>query len=337
MTDWSDPAVQEAEGAALTKMSYVICGVYFWEFVITLDFDWEYISGRRKFRWPMTFYFLNRYAALIAYAVLVAVISATGPVNCNALWKTCTIAGNLCVSFACANLSVRMMAIWEQNKFVAIPIGILNLGLFGVICSGNQITSQWIDGQGCVVTKTNHTILIVMYSWALALDSIVLALTVYRLMLSGSAKGYKSHSQLVRLLVRDGVLYFLIAFVSNIVVVVFDGLALNSVMSTITNIPGACFVSIAAMRAVRNLQIHILPVDMFNSTKNKASSGGPDPSVIRFQRRPPTKPNDFITTTEGVHVQMDTFIARDHTTEDLYPTSSKGDTDTKIGTGEYSV
>ncbi|KAI0784025.1 hypothetical protein C8Q75DRAFT_736440 [Abortiporus biennis] len=363
MTNWSDPGVQAAEGAALAKMSYVIAGVYFWEFVITLDFDWEYLSGKRTFRWPMIFYFLNRYLCLLAFVVLVVVLSATSPINCNALWKTCTITGNLCVALACANLSVRMydpssllfqsripkvhvlalyrIAIWEQNKWVAIPIGLLNLGLFGIICTGTQISSEWVDGQGCAVTKTDHGILVAMYSWALGLDNIVLCLTIYKLMVSGSARGYKSHSQLVRLLIRDGVFYFVVAFLFNVVVVVLDGLSLNSVMSTITNIPDACFVSIAAMRAVRNLQIHILPVNIFNSTNRdkSASEGNGNPSVIRFQHRPTTKTNDFITTTglptEGVHVQMDTFTVRDDQM-DIYPPSSKTEIDSKDG-AEYAV
>ncbi|KAL4252738.1 hypothetical protein ABKN59_004074 [Abortiporus biennis] len=347
MTNWSDSGVQAAEGAALAKMAYVISGVYFWEFVITLDFDWEYLSGKRKFKWPMTFYFLNRYLCLLAYVVLVVVLSATSSINCNALWKTCTIAGNLCVALACANLSVRMVAIWEQDRWVAVPVGVLNLGLFGIICTGTQISSEWVDGQGCAVTKTDHKILVSMYAWALGLDSIVLFLTIYKLMISSSARGYNGHSQLVRLLIRDGVLYFVVAFLFNIVVVVLDGLSLNSVMSTITNIPDSCFVSIAAMRAVRNLQIHVLPVvnmNLFNSTilKKSASDGNGDLPVIRFQRHPtPPQTNDLITSAglpaEGVHVTMDTFTVRDDQVNNIYPTS-RNKAETEVGDGlQYTV
>lgn len=24
-----------------------------WEFVLSLDFDWQFISGKKKFRWPL--------------------------------------------------------------------------------------------------------------------------------------------------------------------------------------------------------------------------------------------------------------------------------------------
>jgi len=27
--------------------------IYSWEWVVSLDFDWQYISGKKKFRWPM--------------------------------------------------------------------------------------------------------------------------------------------------------------------------------------------------------------------------------------------------------------------------------------------
>lgn len=31
----------------------ILTGVYSWEWVVSLDFDWQYISGKKKFRWPM--------------------------------------------------------------------------------------------------------------------------------------------------------------------------------------------------------------------------------------------------------------------------------------------
>jgi hypothetical protein len=55
-----------------------------WEWFLSLDFDWEFISGKKKFRWPMVFpfpilfptathpltyqifYFANRYLLLFA-------------------------------------------------------------------------------------------------------------------------------------------------------------------------------------------------------------------------------------------------------------------------------
>jgi hypothetical protein len=39
---------------------HVLLGIYVYEWFITLPFDWDFISGKKHFRWPMSFYFANR-------------------------------------------------------------------------------------------------------------------------------------------------------------------------------------------------------------------------------------------------------------------------------------
>ncbi|KAJ7589750.1 hypothetical protein C8J56DRAFT_1047902 [Mycena floridula] len=48
----------------LDNLIVAISGLYFWELFNTLDFDFSFICGRRKFKWPMIFYFYSRYAYL---------------------------------------------------------------------------------------------------------------------------------------------------------------------------------------------------------------------------------------------------------------------------------
>ena len=31
----------------------LIHGIYRWEFVTSLDFDWQFLSGKKQFRWPL--------------------------------------------------------------------------------------------------------------------------------------------------------------------------------------------------------------------------------------------------------------------------------------------
>jgi hypothetical protein len=33
---------------------------------VSLDFDWQFFSGKRRMRWPLYFYFAGRYALLFA-------------------------------------------------------------------------------------------------------------------------------------------------------------------------------------------------------------------------------------------------------------------------------
>jgi hypothetical protein len=34
-------------------MSHALFGLYVWEIVTTLDYEWELLTRRRPFRWPM--------------------------------------------------------------------------------------------------------------------------------------------------------------------------------------------------------------------------------------------------------------------------------------------
>jgi len=40
---------------------------FVWDFAISLDFEWRVLSGKRKAGWPLLFYFLGRYLALIGH------------------------------------------------------------------------------------------------------------------------------------------------------------------------------------------------------------------------------------------------------------------------------
>ncbi|KAI0323705.1 hypothetical protein GY45DRAFT_1231594, partial [Cubamyces sp. BRFM 1775] len=51
----------------------------------------------------------------------------------------------------------------------------------------------------------------------------------------------QGREQLMMLLFKDGLVYFIIAFLSNLLVTVFIMLNLNAIMSVIFNVPAAIF------------------------------------------------------------------------------------------------
>ncbi|KAJ6475944.1 hypothetical protein C8R47DRAFT_985564 [Mycena vitilis] len=66
MVDWKSGAEIAKDAAAYGKFMYALIGLYIWEWLTSLDFDWDYLLRKRQFRWPMIFYFLNRYCLLFA-------------------------------------------------------------------------------------------------------------------------------------------------------------------------------------------------------------------------------------------------------------------------------
>ncbi|KAI0074978.1 hypothetical protein K474DRAFT_1685531 [Panus rudis PR-1116 ss-1] len=284
MINWTDPAVIAAQAAAFTKFVHSVVGIYFWEYLISLDFDWSYLTGKRTFKWPMAFYFLNRYMLLAVFCCL--------EINCKPLYSFMQVAGNMAGGFASINLAIRTMAIWNQNKFVVIPLVIIILGHWSLILQGGNLKAVWILGQGCVITQTGNTIFAAQFIYSMCFDLIVLVLSGWKLAVPS---GHRSH--IVSILFRDGLVYFIVALLGNIVVTVFQLLDLNPIMSVFFNVPSIMVSTIAATRAVRNLQEHVSKGPEMFSGKQQSSHSG-----LQFGTHPvisvPTK------RTDGVHVQV---------------------------------
>ncbi|KAG6856949.1 hypothetical protein H0H87_011935 [Tephrocybe sp. NHM501043] len=133
-------------------------------------------------------------------------------------------------------------------------------------------------------------------------DFTVLCLTAFKLVVGSN----NNSSRLVSLIFKDGLIYFVIAFLANLIATIFMLLNLNPVMSIIANVPAAIASTIVACRAVRRLSNYtsqgpeVFPSSTQGSTLAFRSGAG---SFMRPKLS--TKVNTA--PTEGVHVHMETF------------------------------
>ncbi|KAG6901983.1 hypothetical protein C0995_005942 [Termitomyces sp. Mi166 len=171
-----------------------------------------------------------------------------------------------------------------------------------MVCTqGILLKASWIPGQGCVITSTDNKLLAITFIYSMVFDFAVLCLTAFKL-LSGPGKS----SRLVSLIFRDGLIYFAIAFLANLIATIFMLLNLNPVMSIIANVPAAIASTIVACRVVRRLSNYQnQEAEVFPSTTrgtlaflSNGSAGLRAPKIsTKLNTAPP----------EGVHVHMDTF------------------------------
>ncbi|CAL1698259.1 unnamed protein product [Somion occarium] len=292
-----------------------MAGVYFWEFATSLDFEWQFISGKKKFHWPMIFYFLARYLILMCLIGILVALNTTTPVNCAALYGVVGFAGQASVGLPSLILAIRTMVIWRMDLRVVIPLSVLIVGHWVFILLGSVITGNWVDGQGCLFDVHYHYALIVTFVYSVCFDLLVLSLTAWKLLLNKQRR-----SQIVKLMFNDGLIYFVACFVVNVPAMVLMALNLNAIMGAIFNLPAATIATTMACRAVRRLHnFSTQGPEMFSSKSNSeqaVSSGNPrshtpggiNPiSIARTARR-----------SSGVHVQMDTFTVADHDSERKY-------------------
>ncbi|PPQ71761.1 hypothetical protein CVT25_004823 [Psilocybe cyanescens] len=339
MPDWKDPAEVQKDAVAFTKLLHCLLGLYAYEYFISLDFEWDFITGKKKFRWPMIFYFANRYLLLFAMIGIAISLDTTSEFDCQALYTFNQLAGDAAVGLASINLSIRAMAIWSQNRYIVGVLVLMILGHWSLILQGVQLTAIWIPNVGCQITKTNNTILAAIFIYSMCFDLLVLLLITYKLFgISGSKSSeLMGRSRLTHMIFADGLIFFIIAFLANLIATVFMLLNLNQIMSVIFNVPAAVFSTIVATRAVRRLT---------NFTNNgpevfaaSSTTGHRGISVPPTQRTIPTLTYKS-GTRAGVHVQMETFTHAEESQNDIFSKAKEGsetDLDTDVeGKGSLS-
>lgn len=318
MVDWNSSAELLKDADAFSKIIHLLLGVYIWEWINTVNFEYAIITGKQRFRWPLIFYFYGRYAmfgGLIGFVI--ALNETTTRMNCNVLYTFLQFLGNTALGTASINLSIRTIAIYSQKLYVIVPLSVVILGHWIIILrSVTNVSAIWVDGSGCAVASSNPKLFVAMYVYSMGFDFIVMCLMAYKL---GFVKRNQHRSQIVQLMFIDGLGYFLTAFLVNLVAVVFSVLNLNSIMSIIADAPASTLATIVSCRVVRRLyQFQQKGADIYSHNTSSVLRSGRQNNVSAHR------------TANEVLVQMNTFVRSDASYEP--PTQPKADEDTNTST-----
>jgi hypothetical protein len=190
------------------------------------------------------------------------------------------------------------MAVWSQKWYIVVPLVLVILGHWSLLLHGILIKASWDDAtQTCAITGTSSQLLAVTFIYSMGFDFLVLCLTAYKLFFPATTR-----SRLVNLIFSDGLIYFVIAFLANLVATVFMLLNLNPVMSIIANVPAAIASTIVACRAVRRLTSFTTKGPEMFATQGSTLAFR---SGFTSRAKVATKVSTTIPN-EGVHVQMET-------------------------------
>jgi hypothetical protein len=312
MTDWQSPAVLAQNAAAFNNLMHALLGLYIWEWVTSLDFDWQFISGKKRFRWPLIFYWAGRYSLLFAMIGIAIALNVKSPINCQGLYTFNQVFGNGAIGFASLNLAIRTMAIWHQNIYIVVLLICVSLGQWSLLVHGILLTATYVPEQGCVITHTNNKVLSTGFVYTMAFDLLVMLLAAYKLLMgvSGVSGIGRGRGRLVNMLFADGLVYFFIAFAANTIATVFMLLGLNPVMSVIFNVPSAIASTIVASRVVRRLS------NFMNSDVEQLGNSNPSGGLKFRGRSQVTSMLSKPTTVGSVQVPMQTFTVSDATYTD---------------------
>ncbi|KAF8262763.1 hypothetical protein EI94DRAFT_1742812 [Lactarius quietus] len=181
MTEWNSPDVIFFQLSALVKLHHAMGGVLIWEFLVNIEFDYSFFTGKRKFRPSFLLYLGARLCPLFAVIAIFVALDSAHPINCQVHIRV--IFAHLSFAFASALIVMRIAAIWELNKIV---ISIASAAWLA--SAGSQIHSiaivhaTWSKGLNfCEITNTGG-IWWLLYSQGLAWMIVVFVAEVFVLL-----------------------------------------------------------------------------------------------------------------------------------------------------------
>ncbi|KAH6917807.1 hypothetical protein BKA70DRAFT_1466 [Coprinopsis sp. MPI-PUGE-AT-0042] len=254
MVNWTSPESLAIQASAFTNLNHALFGLFVYEYFMSIDFDWSYVTGERKFHLPAVVYLANRYLLLFAMIGIIISLDTTSEINCQVLYTFNQLAGDAAVGLASANLALRTVAVWSFSKPLMIGLILLGMGHWSLILQGVQLKASWVDGVGCVITETNNKILAAIFIYSMCFDLIIVILTTIKLWKHTKTPSHGlTLSRLPVLLFKQGLIFFIVAFLVNLVASIFMVLSLSPIMTVMFNVPAAVFSTIVACRSVRAL------------------------------------------------------------------------------------
>jgi len=154
--------------------------------------------------------------------------------------------------FATVILTIRTMAIWSNRWYIVYPLVLATIGHWVFLLKTPEFTTTWIPGQNCVITATKAGLTPYMFIYTMTLDFVILVLSAYKLFVLSR----ETQSRLVRIVFYDGVVYFILAFLANLLASIFMRFDLNPIMDVIANIPATVCSTVVACRLVRRLNAY---------------------------------------------------------------------------------
>ncbi|KAF9532992.1 hypothetical protein CPB83DRAFT_890635 [Crepidotus variabilis] len=267
MIDWTSNETLALCGLAELRLWYAFIGLYLWEFCTSLDFEWDFITLKKKFRLPLVFYFLGRYVMLASIFLLLWIITRPTAshyqnkpsANDLRIIGTEGFFGVAAIGVANINMTLRTVAIWGKNRQVMILLGIATIGQWVIIAfvPNNAMQTSLVRE-----TKGNPIWQTIFFGYTMVFDLVILCLNIYKLAISQrNASGsprllFNGRSRVAHLLFAQGLMYFIASFVANSITVLFVFLDLNAILNTIFPLPAQIISTIVASRSVRSLINH---------------------------------------------------------------------------------
>ncbi|KAN0112031.1 hypothetical protein V8E52_007948 [Russula decolorans] len=275
LRDSTEPS--SGQSLDLLKLWLIVSGIYIWEFVTNLHYEWGIIRGYQTYRWTIWIYVIARWATIAIVILILIHLNVTSQINCQGFSLLSLGSGSLL-------LVLRILAIWNRNKGIVAIVAIIcvaNVSLLLLVSLPyhEQIHSVWEPAaNSCKITNI-EVCQIAMVSGFVTDTALLLIMLAGLLRLRHRGGG---SYELWHLLWKQGVAWFVVAAVAELPAVVMLGLNIFLFPSTVMTV-------IATTRMHRSLQSFAPPStiapgsnDDQKTRNSRLVSKTKNPSVVRI-------------------------------------------------------
>ncbi|KAI0278573.1 hypothetical protein BGY98DRAFT_516291 [Russula aff. rugulosa BPL654] len=307
-------SAESGDPLAVMKFGLIMSGIYIWEFVTTLDFEWSVIRRHRRYRWTIWIYSASRLSGLAVIILALVDYFGTSLINCQA-WVTSGWVFGALGGYGLSSILImlRIFAIWDKSKVImaiSAVIWVNNLGfqIAGII----KIRAEWVPAaKSCAIT--NVKICRNIYTNLFVSDVILLII-----MLAGLLRLRRGGGSfyLTQLLWKQGVIWLVIATAAELPQLLLLVLNVNDTLSLLFVVPSMVAVLIAATRIYRSL--------MHSASPPVTQLGEPDSPDLQKAKRLVSHTKD----SSVAHIPSNRLEVTVHTTHpEEYPMSQTNNYD----------
>jgi len=249
MVNWQDPGVQINLGLSVVKLQHVFFGLYIWEFLTNLHFDFSLFYPTRRLGWVKWLYLAARFLTLATVINDVVGLDIGSAVDCKPQVVLNCALSTLSTQAGSVLIAVRVFAVWNRYIliFIISVVGILaQIGI--LIYSMNHINAEEWGGLVTNCPFSPHDLAPISTA-LLTFDIILLSLLIIGLFRSRCAGRFG----LWRYLWHQGWLWLGMACLAGVPPVTIIFLNFNNELDTMLLLPQVIASSIASMRMYRSL------------------------------------------------------------------------------------
>ncbi|KAI0044303.1 hypothetical protein FA95DRAFT_1562363 [Auriscalpium vulgare] len=249
MVNWNDPVVLARTSLDFVKLEHALAGVYIWEYVTHIDYEWDFISGRRKWVWTLVIYSLCRFSCLLFTIVNLVGMDVTTEINCQARLIAALTFAALAMVSASLLIVMRIAAIWQRNIYAvalsaSVWLAIVAAWLQDIIKSKGIWNAT---GGGCLHVFT-------VRGRALSVISFVSDASLLVIMLVGLvSKREAARFSIWRTLYHQGLIWLSLATIAELPVTILLFKNINDVWNLMFQNPALLIMVMGATRMHRSL------------------------------------------------------------------------------------